>query len=102
MKTSSLHPNFDAIFFQSSLQFRCIWPYFAHEYMKEIVFTVGFKVELNKEKLPKIEKLTEKLENKINVAMSRLFAIAEPLNTTNLYLAAKLKSLKVCKHFLCF
>ena len=52
MKTSSLHPNFDAIFFQSSL----------HEYMKEIVFTVGFKVELNKEKLPKIEKLTEKLE----------------------------------------
>ena len=52
MKTSSLHPNFDAIFIQSSL----------HEYMKEIVFTVGFKVELNKEKLPKIEKLTEKLE----------------------------------------
>ena len=92
MKTSSLHPNFDAIFFQSSL----------HEYMKEIVFTVGFKVELNKEKLPKIEKLTEKLEKKMNVAMSRLFAIAEPLNTTNLYLAAKLKSLKVCKHFLCF
>ena len=52
VKTSSLHPNFDAIFFQSSL----------HEYMKEIVFTVGFKVELNKEKLPKIENLTEKLE----------------------------------------
>ena len=35
------------------------WP--VSEDMKEIGFTVGFKVELKMKKLPKIEKLTEKL-----------------------------------------